>query len=225
MKNNQLEILSNFSNSFENEFYKYAKSLHFKKGTSPFFADDLLNYFYVVIEGRIKTYQFNFQTNKEQTFFIYKSGDMFDVISLLDNRAHETTYEVLEDCTVLQLPIEKVRYWLENDISFNKKFFPYLAAQMRHTEELAAELTLYDTKDRLVNLLIDNLNENKRFKYNLLQNLSNNEIAKLLGSVRHVIERTLKQLKADGIIETSRKNIKVKSLQKLLKKTSQMLPK
>jgi len=223
MKKNQLEILSNFENSFENEFYKYAKSLYFKKGTSPFFADDLLKYFYVVIDGRIKTYQFNFQINKEQTIFIYKSGDMFDVISLLDNKAHEVIYEVLEDCNVLQLPIKKVRYWLDNEISFNKKFFPYLAAQMRHTEELATELTLYDTKDRLVNLLVDNLNENKRFKYNLLQNLSNNEIAKLLGTVRHVIERTLKQLKDDDIIETSRKNIQIKNLKKLSEKTSKML--
>ena len=223
MQKNQLELLSNFTNNFENEFYKYAKSLHFKKGTSPFFADDLLKYFYIVVDGRVKTYQFNFQTNKEQTIFIYKSGDMFDVVSLLDNKEHEVTYEVLEDCNVLQLPIEKVRYWLENEVSFNKKFFPYLAAQMRHTEELATELTLYDTKDRLVNLLIDNLDESKRFKYKLLQNLSNNEIAKLLGTVRHVIERTLKQLRADDIIETGRKNIKVKNLKKLFEKTSQML--
>ncbi|MEJ2373703.1 MAG: helix-turn-helix domain-containing protein, partial [Sulfurimonas sp.] len=66
-------------------------------------------------------------------------------------------------------------------------------------------------------------NPQKPFKYKLLQNLSNSEIAKLLGTVRHVVERALKQLKADNIIETSRKNIKIKSLQKLLDKTTQLL--
>jgi CRP-like cAMP-binding protein len=175
------------------------------------------------VDGRIKTYQYNIDNNKEQTIFIYKRGDMFDVISLLDEKPHEITYEVLEDCTVLELPIERVRYWLKNDVTFNQKFFPYLAAQMRHTEELASELSLYDTKDRLINLLVQNLNPNDRFKYNLLQNLSNSEIAKLIGTVRHVVERTLKQLKADNLIETSRKNIKIKNFQKLLDKTSQML--
>ncbi len=218
-----IELLSNFRQSFEEEFYKHSKKVHFKKDTSPFYADDLLEHFYIVLEGKIKTYQFNLKTAKEQTVFIYKRGDMFDIISLLDNKAHEITYEVVEECSLLELPIQKVRYWLENDTTFNKKFFPYLAAQMRHTEELATELTLYDTKDRLINLLIDNVNPEKHFRYNLLNNLSNSEIAKLLGTVRHVIERTLKQLKDDGLIQTGRKNIKINNFQKLLEKTSQML--
>ena len=225
MQNNskQLELLDNTNKTFEDEFYKYAKPFEYEKGSSPFYPDDLLKYFYVVVDGRIKTYQINFQTNKEQTIFIYKRGDMFDIISLLDGKPHEVIYEVIENAHVLRLPIERVRYWLENDATFNKKFFPYLAAHMRYTEELATELALYDTKERFLNLLVQNLNPNNRFRYQLLQNLSNSEIAKLLGTVRHVIERSIKQLKADNIIETSRRNIKVKNLQKLLEKTSQML--
>ena len=219
----QLELLSNTTQSFENEFYKYAKPLEFEKGASPFFPDDLLKHFYIVVEGRIKTYQINFETSKEQTIFVYKRGDMFDIISLLDHKEHDVIYEVLESCKVLQLPIERVRYWLENDRTFNQKFFPYIAAQIRHTEELATDLSLYDTKDRLVNLLLENLNPNKPFKYQLMQNLSNSEIAKLLGTVRHVIERTLKQLKADNLIETSRRNIKIINFKKLQEKASQML--
>jgi len=225
MQNNskQLELLDNTNKTFEEEFYKYAKPFEYKKGSSPFYPDDLLKYFYIVMDGRVKTYQINFQTNKEQTLFIYKRGDMFDVISLLDGKPHEVIYEVIEDTNILRLPIERVRYWLENDVTFNKKFFPYLAAHMRYTEELATELGLHDTKERFLNLLVQNLNPNNRFRYQLLQNLSNSEIAKLLGTVRHVIERSIKQLKADDIIETSRRNIKVKNLQKLLDKTSQML--
>ncbi len=225
MQNNSkhLELLDNTNKTFEEEFYKYAKPFEYKKGSSAFYPDDLLKYFYVIVDGRIKTYQINFQTNKEQTIFIYKRGDMFDVISLLDGKPHEVIYEVLENAHVLRLPIERVRYWLENDATFNKKFFPYLATHMRYTEELATELALYDTKERFLNLLVQNLNPNNRFRYQLLQNLSNSEIAKLLGTVRHVIERSIKQLKTDNIIETARRNIKVKNLQKLLEKTAQML--
>jgi len=225
MKENskQLELLSNTTQNFEDEFFKYAKPLEFEKGASPFFPDDFLKYFYILVEGRIKTYQINFETNKEQTIFVYKRGDMFDVITLLDNQPHDVIYEVIEPTKVLRLPIERVRYWLENDQTFNKKFFPYLAAQMRHTEELATDLALYDTKDRLINLLLDNVNPQKPFKYNLLHNLSNSEIAKLLGTVRHVVERTLKQLKTDKLIETSRKNIKITDFKKLQEKTSQLL--
>ncbi|WP_297443455.1 Crp/Fnr family transcriptional regulator [Sulfurimonas sp.] len=225
MKNNskQLELLSNTTTAFEEEFYKYSTQFSYKKGSSPFYPDDLLKYFYVIVDGRVKTYQINFQTNKEQTFFIYKRGDMFDLISLLDGKPHEVIYEVIEDANVLRIPIDKVRYWLENYPAFNKKIFPYLAAHMRYTEELAEELALYDTKERFLNLLVQNLNPENKFRYQLLQNLSNTEIAKLIGTVRHVLERSIKELKAENIIATSRRNIKINSLQKLLEKSSKML--
>jgi len=222
-ESNEIELLGNLNKNFEDEFYKYAASQDIKKGQSAFHPDDLLKYFYIVVDGRIKTYQINFENNREQTMFIYKRGDMFDVISLLDDKPHDVIYEVLEDCKVLRLPIQQVRYWLENDPTFNKKFFPYLAAYMRHTENIATELALYDTKERFLNLLIQNLNPNNRFRYQLLQNLSNTEIAKLLGTVRHVLERTIKELKTDNIIETSRRNIKIINFQKLLEKTKHLL--
>jgi CRP-like cAMP-binding protein len=218
------DLLQSSDKSFTDELYKYAKPMEFEKGSSPFYSDDLLKHFYIVVNGRVKTYDINFHNNKEQTIIVYKRGDMFDVISLLDGKPHEINYEVLEDLQVLQLPIEKVRYWLEHDTTFNKKFFLYLATIMRQTEELATELTLYDTKERLIKLLIDNLNPSKPFRYNLLHNMSNSEIAKLLGTVRHVVERTLKQLKADELIETSRRKIQIKNLQKFLEKSSHLLP-
>jgi len=223
MQTNEIELLKNLNSSFEDEFYKYSKTREYKRGASPFYADDLLKYFYIVVSGRIKSYQLNLQNNKEQTLFIYKRGDMFDVISLLDNQPHEVVYEVVENCKVLQIPIEKVRYWIDTNPTFNKKFFPYLAQTMRHTEQLATDISLYDTKDRLINLILQNVNPENYFKYQLLEDLSNSEIAKLLGTVKHVVERTIKQLKADNIIEKSRMTIKILDFEKLLEKTSKML--
>jgi len=224
-KSYDIELLQDVGKEFEEEFYHYSKTLSYSKGSSPFSVDDLLKHFYIVIDGRVKSYQINLNNAKEQTIFIYKRGDMFDVISLLDEKPHEVVYEVLEDCRLLQLPIEKVRYWIENNSTFNKLFFPYLAAKMRHVENLASEISLYDVKERLMHLLLENINPHSTFKYRLLQNLSNSEISKLLGTVRHVVERAIKQLKQEKIIHTSRKNIKVINLQKLLEKTDKMLHK
>ncbi|MFA7499528.1 MAG: Crp/Fnr family transcriptional regulator [Sulfurimonas sp.] len=220
-----IELLHDVDKDFKEEFYRCSKTLNYAKGSSLFCADDLLKYFYIIVEGRVKTYQLNFENSKEQTLFIYKRGDMFDVVSLLDEKPHEVMYEVLEDCKVLQFPIQKVRYWIDNNATFNRIFFPYIAAKMRHVESLASELSLYDVKERLMHLLLENINPNSAFKYKLLQNLSNSEISKLLGTVRHVVERAIKELKQEKIIHTSRKNIKVINLQKLLEKTTKMLHK
>jgi len=218
-----IELFNNIADSFEKELFEVSKIVKYSKGSNPFYPEDLLKYFYIVVSGRIKTYQINFDNDKEQILFVYKKGDMFDIISLLDNKPHEVVFEVFEDCSVLEIPIDRVREWIYTNPTFNRKFFPYLASTMRHTEQLATDISLYDTKDRLINLLLDNVDPNNHFKYKLLQGLSNSEIAKLLGTVRHVVERTLKQLKDDNIIQKSKKNIQILNFEKLLDKTSRML--
>ena len=175
-KLNNIVLFQNQNQSFGEKLYKHSKLVQYKKGTSPFSPQDLLKYFYIVMDGKVKTYQINLENNKEQTIFIYKRGDMFDTISLLDENPHEVIYEVFEDCNLLQIPIQEVKTWLKTDIAFSNNFFRYLAQQMRYTETLAIDISIYETKDRLINLLIDNLNPRNHFKHQLIHDLSNTEI-------------------------------------------------
>ena len=89
---------------------------------------------------------------------------------------------------------------------------------MRGLEELATDMSLYSTSQRLIKLLLQNSDPTNRAKYNILQGLSNTQIANLIGTVRHVVERHLKALKADGAIESKNKNLQIKDTQKLLDK-------
>ncbi len=208
----------NLDTKAHSEITRFTQRLSVKKGETLFSGDELLRYFYIVISGKIKTYQLNFDNGKEQTIFVYREGDMFDTIVLLDGKPHDVMYEALEDSELLQLPIEEVRHLLRTNESFNRMFFPYLAQQMRHVEELATDLSLYSTSERLIKLLLQNLDPNNRLKYKLIQGLSNTEIAKLIGTVRHVVERHLKALKADGTIATKNKDIQILDANRLLEK-------
>lgn len=219
----EIELLENVDDKLEKEILNNAKMVEFKKGDLPFFNDDLLDYFYIIVDGRIKAYQINLETSKEQTLFIYRSGDMLDTMILLDSKPHELLYEALDKTKVMQIPLQVVKNWIYNDVQFQKKFFPYLASQMRHYEELSSDLSLLNTSHRFVKLLVQNEDATNRFKYKLLQNLSNSEIAKLLGTVRHVVERHIKELKDKNLITKSRGNISIKKIENLLQKTKQML--
>jgi len=223
MKYYNIEIFKQLDQSFEQEFIKYGKLVSFKKKETPFLNDELLSYFYIVLNGKIKTYQMNLESAKEQTLFIYRQGDMFDTLILLDGKRHDVLYEVMEDSELLELPIDKVREWLQTNQQFNQHFFPYLASQMRHTEELASDLSLYDTADRLSKLLLQNINPKDKYHFQLLQNLSQTEIANLIGTIRHVVERHLKKLQKDNIIKKDRKNIFIKDIDKLLQQTKNLL--
>ncbi len=205
MKHYGVEIFKDLDQSFEDQFIKYGRIVSFKRRETPFLDGELSKYFYIVLKGKIKSLQLNLENAKEQTLFVYRHGDMFDTLILLDGKSHNVIYEVLENVDLLELPIEKVREWLVNNEQFNRHFFPYIASQMRHTEELASDISLYSTSQRLSKLLIQNMDPNDHHYYKLLQNLSKTEIAKLLGTVRHVVERHLKNLENDNVIENSRK--------------------
>jgi CRP-like cAMP-binding protein len=223
MQHYGIEIFKELDQSFEEQFLKYGKILSFKKKETPFLDNELFRYFYIVLKGKIKSYQLNLETSREQTLFVYRGGDMFDTLILLDGKPHDVLYEVLEKSDVLELPIGKVREWLKTNEQFNRHFFPYIASQMRHTEELASDISLYSTSERLSKLLLQNMNPADLRHYQLLQNLSKTEIAKLLGTVRHVVERHLKELEEDQIIENQRKNIYVKDVQRLLEDSEKLL--
>lgn len=223
MQQYDIEIFQGLDESFEQQFLKYGQIVSLKKKETIFNNGELHKKFYIVLKGKIKSFQLNLENAKEQTLFVYRAGDMFDTLILLDGKSHDVLYEVIENAEVLELPIEKVREWLKSNEQFNRHFFPYIASQMRHTEALASDLSLYSTSERLSKLLLQNMNPNDEHYYQLLQNLSKTEIAKLLGTVRNVVERHLKELESQQIIENQRKNIYVKDLEKLLENSEQLL--
>jgi len=208
--------LENLDSSTKVIVDSFTKIISFKRKEILFSGDELLKYFYIVKSGKLKTYQLNLKTSKEQTIQIFREGDMFDTVVLLDGKPHDVLYESLTDVELIQMPIESVRELLRTSSEFNKKFFPYIAKQIRDVEELATDMSLYSTYERLVKLLLQNLDPTNISKYKLINNLSNTEIAKLLGTVRHVVERHLKQLKNLGALETKNKNIKILDAKKLL---------
>ena len=177
---------------------------------------DTQNYFYFIVDGKLKLSQINFETSKEQTLYLLTRGDMLDIITLLDGKEHELFGEVLEATDLIEVPIDNVRYLLDKDPAFKELFFPYLAKQLRSMEDLAIDLSLYDVYERLVHMLLKfSRKEHDKETLEIIDNLSHEELASMVGSVRKVVNRNLQRLKKEGIIDISRKQLKLESLQKL----------
>lgn len=216
MINTILQPFELHDENVRNKLEQFTQYENFKKGEALFLNNELTHYFYVIKQGKIKTYQLNLNNGKEQTIFILREGDMFDTVILLDETAHDVMYQAMEETVAFRIPINHVRSLIENNIEFNKKFFPYLAKQMRHLEEQTTDISLYSTEERLVKLLIQNLDPSNVMKYNIIHGLSNTEIAKLLGTVRNVVERHLKKLKQDDLLEAKNKKLKIHNAHTLL---------
>ena len=215
----KLEPFEGIGEQLIEEINRTGRIREYPKGSPAMDPDDTLKNFYIILEGRIKVYRYNPQNNREQTLYLLGPKDMFDVLTVLDGRRHEVMTEAIDDAKVLELPIEKVREWLEANPAFNRAFLPYLASQMRQVEELASDLSLYDTSTRLMKLILKNLDISKPVKHlGLLHNLPHEEIASMIGTVRHVVNRHLQQLKKEGILNIERKKLAVNNVKKLLEK-------
>jgi len=194
----------------------YGKVHFFSKGEMLFTPEEMSSRFFFVLNGRIKVSQINLQDGREQTLKILTHGDMYDVVTLLDGKRHDSLIHALDNVTVLLFPVEVVRGWMQHDPDFNKLLFPYIAQQLRDIEELTLDLSFYDTSTRLLKLIAKNIQHGDRSKLHLIHDLPHEEIASLIGTVRKVLNRNIQKLKNDGIIDVKRKNIQLKDSQKLL---------
>jgi CRP-like cAMP-binding protein len=215
----EIDPFENLSEALIDEINRLGVIRRYPKNMPAMNSDETLKYFYIILTGRIKVYQYNPIKNREQTLYLLGHGDMFDVLTVLDQRVHEVMTTALDDSEVLQLPIEKIREWIETNPAFNRAFFPYMAKQMRQIEELATDLSLYDTSTRLMKLILKNLDiKNPLSHLGLLHKLPHDELASMIGTVRHVVNRHLQQLKKEGILDIERKQLAVNNVEKLLKK-------
>ncbi len=196
---------------------RFGRVVHINKGEVLMRPEECLEYFFVILEGRVKISQINFENGKEQILYLLSKGDMYDIVTLLDGKMHENMALALDDVRLLVFPIELFREWIETKPSFNRLFFPYIAKQLRDIETLAADLSLYDTTTRLVRLIARNIEQKgDKQTLKLINNLSHEELANLVGTVRKVLNRNLQTLKRQGLIDVKRKEIRIKDSQNLL---------
>jgi len=177
---------------------------------------------FVIIKGRVKVSTINPSNGREYIISLLNKGDVFDVISLLDAKEHEVNIETIEEVQLLKMPIQTARNWLEKNPEFNKNFLPYIGERMRYLENNSSGLALSDTMSRLAKLIIDNVDTHNKIKdefpVKLINDLSHESLAQMIGSVRKVVNLNIQELKKEGIISSVRGKLSVNNLEKLLDK-------
>ncbi len=183
--------------------------------------------FFVIISGRVKLSKINLETGREYIIFLLEGGDAFDIISLLDGKEHEVVIEAIDELQLLKTPVATARNWLDEHPEFNKNFLPYLGSRMRLLEDSGSDLALYDTVTRLARLILRYVDRNtsrpdeNMYPLKLINDLSHETLAQMIGSVRKVVNLNIQVLKREKAIASVRGKLSVKNLQDLLKRAAQ----
>lgn len=219
--NKYQEILNNchLINQLENEGYdSFIELFHeekWPKATCILNHEKLSNHFYIILYGRVKMFQTADNSGKELTLFLLTSGDIFDIFCLLDGYKHNVYYECLDNTKVLSTPMHQIKTWLNNNPSQYKYLLSYAGKQLRLLENYISDITFTDISTRLLRLLVNNVNRDSN-NLEVINDLSNKEIANLIGTTRAVVNRHLQKYKNNGSIKISRNHLEVTNLSRLL---------
>ena len=188
----------------------WPKGYHFKN------PDQIPHYFYLVLKGRLKVGRYCEKSGRELTLFLLGPGDEFDILSLIDGDPLDQDLRVcaLDKVELLSAPIAQWFDWFEEYPPLREAAARIALLRMSQLRDLASELAFNDTKTRLVHLLLRYF-DSSSYGLRLIDDLSQEELANMIGSVRPVVARLLGELRREGAVDTHGGRLHVADFEKL----------
>lgn len=177
--------------------------------------------FYLLIEGRLEVMRINPQSGRSLTLYLLGPGDGIDMVTLLNSEPHDVAAATIDDITLISVPLQAARDWIGLHPKFNRNFLPYLGEQMRKLEDLATDLALHDTMTRLARLILRHIAphsphaEDGKYHLKLIHNLHDESLARMVGSVRQVVNRHLQHWRKQNILHKGKFRTEVAELETL----------
>lgn len=215
-------IFKNMSGHRLNEISKEFKEVVYHKHDTIDYRQ-IDKYFYVVASGNFKMMHTDTKSGKSIALFLYACGDVFDILTLFDGKEHDVEFLATNKSIVFSVTIKQMRKWIVEYPEINKAFFRYFADKMRELEKFSESLAFCDTKTRLAQLILKHADKSYPLKdepisVRLINNLTHESLAELIGSVRSVVTTEINKLKKEGIVIMHNGSLAIKDLEQLQKK-------
>jgi len=149
-----------------------------------------------------------------------------NITPVSDKFRHEAVATALDDIEVISTSVEQAREWINRHPDFNRAFLPYLGEQMHKLADQVTDLSLYDTEARLARLILRNItpvSDKFHQEAHLINDLSQETLASMIGSVRVIVTRHLLNWKQEKVISGKRGHWSVLDLKALLEKAEKLL--
>jgi CRP-like cAMP-binding protein len=172
-------------------------------------------YLYYLIRGKIKTFRTN-EDGKELITGMYKEGDFFGYIALLEESIYKDTAEAIENAEVMLIPKTDFIQLVNSNPEISQKFIKLLANNVSEREVQLVKLAYNSLRKRVADAL---LLVNKRYKKNEADNpliqISREDLANIVGTATESLIRTLSDFKSEKLIEIQEGKIVIKNESKL----------
>jgi CRP-like cAMP-binding protein len=123
----QGDLLWGMDMLFVKNFMAVAAKVHLKKGTVIFSEGDKADYFYTLVEGRVRL---TIGEQAKEIYIIHKAGEAFGWSSLIDRKYYSATAKCLDSTFLLQFEKNMLNAFLIKDIESALIFYKRLAGML-----------------------------------------------------------------------------------------------
>lgn len=183
-----------------------------------FFPDDIAREIFLIAEGKVKIGYYDDKGN-EYVKAILGKGDILGEKGFLGEQRHKDFAEVLEDKTfICKLDIEKARELARDYRPFGFELHKRIGQRIQKLERRLEILLFKDSRMRLIEFIKDlamEYGEKQKDGIVIHHDLTQSEMATLIGTSRKTTSLLLNEIEDEGLIEQSRKKIFIPVLEKL----------
>ncbi len=159
---------------------------------------------------------------KEQTLFVMRARESFDVVALVDGEPHSVSAVAMTDARLYVIGKQEMLDLLQRFPAVTATLLPQVSRMVRQLTTLVENLSFRGVASRLAFLILQYAREEGITTpqgIDLPWGLTHREMAELIGTAREVVTRILLGMEREGIIESRRGELIIKDLERLRGRT------
>ena len=167
------------------------------------------NQLYVVLDGKIKLTRAA-ADGRENLLSVVGPGEMFGELSLFDPRPRTASAIAVTDSRLGALAHDDLRNWLTGRPDVALHLLQALAQRLRRANDVMADLVFTDVPGRVAKALLDLADRFGEVREDGLQvnhDLTQEELAQLVGASRETVNKALADFAARGWLQLSAKSV------------------
>ncbi|MEA4828110.1 MAG: cyclic nucleotide-binding domain-containing protein [Clostridium sp.] len=192
----------NIENILDKDILRHAQLHFYERGEFIFEADSKLEYYYLLVDGKIKI-TYLFENGKSMLLKFYREFNTIGDLELLKNIPILCNIDAIEDTHLIAIPSDILRKEYLENVKFLCHLVDSLSEKLYATINNSSYNFVYPLINRLSSYLVEHITD----KNYIVFNSSFLEIAQFLGTTYRHLNRIFKELEAESIIKCHNKTI------------------
>jgi len=184
-------------------------TLRLTKGEILFREGESEDRLYVVVAGKIKLGRSG-SAGRENLLAVLGPGQMFGELSVFDPGPRSTTATAVTAAEVRTLEHDELMGWIEGHPEVARSLLGQLAARLRRANDVVADLVFSDVPGRVAKQLLElarRFGDRKDDGVHVHHDLTQEELAQLVGASRETVNKALADFAARGWIRLEPRSV------------------